>query len=435
MVEHMSGRDNQDSGHLEEYVQAVLKDAPEDAWVQSARVRLRNSLASEREENWIMTFINKSSRGRMKWAIAAPVAVLLLAGLFFALPIIDGDNRYEAFAQVAREIRAARTLVFTSVSRTSGTTAEFKIPEATVEFAFKEPGLVRTSQGSIISITDYAEGKSVILDPKSKEFTEIDLKNMPGAATSEESNQTEWLRNIPERADKVLGSKNLDSRSVTGYQFTSAGKEMTAWIDSDSGDLVTVEMEVSPDPMPEVQIEITMSNFKFDVPLDDSLFSMEMPSGFQRSHKEVDISNPDPKDLIVFLRFWASQSHLGEGFFPPSLNVTEIGKFVMEKMEKHPPQKQQSDNPMDSEEQKKKARESAEIFQKGFMFLPILSSPAFDWHYAGQGIKLGDATQPVCWWRPLNSETYKVILGDLSVIEVDPDQVPSNGKPIVPDSH
>ena len=173
MVEHMNKQNHQDLGCLKEYVQAVLNDTPEDAWVQSARCRLQNSLESTKEESWIMTFFKNTSQGKLKWAVAAPVAAFLLAGLFFVLPSIDGGNRYEAFAQVAREIRSARTMIFTSVTRTSGTPAEMNIPEATVEFAFKEPGLARSSRGSIVSIMDQVKKKSVILNTKTKEFTEI----------------------------------------------------------------------------------------------------------------------------------------------------------------------------------------------------------------------------------------------------------------------
>jgi hypothetical protein len=47
-----------------------------------------------------------------------------------------------------------------------------------------------------------------------------------------------------------------------------------------------------------------------------------------------------------------------------------------------------------------------------------------EWHYAGQGVKLGDAETPIFWYRPEDSETYCVIYGDLSVRDVTPENLP-----------
>ena len=47
-----------------------------------------------------------------------------------------------------------------------------------------------------------------------------------------------------------------------------------------------------------------------------------------------------------------------------------------------------------------------------------------DWHYAGQGVKFGDADTAVIWYRPKGSETYRVIYGDLSAKDVKPENLP-----------
>ena len=40
-----------------------------------------------------------------------------------------------------------------------------------------------------------------------------------------------------------------------------------------------------------------------------------------------------------------------------------------------------------------------------------------DWHYAGDGVKLGDAEKVIFWLKPKGSETYQVLYGDLRVVE------------------
>lgn len=47
-----------------------------------------------------------------------------------------------------------------------------------------------------------------------------------------------------------------------------------------------------------------------------------------------------------------------------------------------------------------------------------------DWHYAGQGVKLGDADTAILWYCPKGSEMYRVIYGDLRVKNVKPENLP-----------
>ena len=60
---------------------------------------------------------------------------------------------------------------------------------------------------------------------------------------------------------------------------------------------------------------------------------------------------------------------------------------------------------------------------RGWIFFRLLK-PENDWHYVGNGVKLGDAESPVCWYRPDGSETYRVIYGDLSIKDVAPENLP-----------
>ncbi len=48
------------------------------------------------------------------------------------------------------------------------------------------------------------------------------------------------------------------------------------------------------------------------------------------------------------------------------------------------------------------------------------------WCYVGEGVKLGDADKPVCWWRAEGSTTvYRMIYGDLSIRDVDAADLPT----------
>ena len=46
------------------------------------------------------------------------------------------------------------------------------------------------------------------------------------------------------------------------------------------------------------------------------------------------------------------------------------------------------------------------------------------WHYQGKGVKFGNAQIPVCWYKPNGAKAWRVVYGDLSVRDVDPNDLP-----------
>ena len=46
------------------------------------------------------------------------------------------------------------------------------------------------------------------------------------------------------------------------------------------------------------------------------------------------------------------------------------------------------------------------------------------WKYLGKGVKLGDRDRIICWYRPKGSRTYRVVYGDLSVKDIEPQDLP-----------
>jgi hypothetical protein len=57
---------------------------------------------------------------------------------------------------------------------------------------------------------------------------------------------------------------------------------------------------------------------------------------------------------------------------------------------------------------------------KGMLFMMGLK----DQHYAGNGVKLGEADKAIFWYQPEGSETWRVIYGDLRVKDVAPENLP-----------
>jgi len=63
------------------------------------------------------------------------------------------------------------------------------------------------------------------------------------------------------------------------------------------------------------------------------------------------------------------------------------------------------------------------LIVRGIMFVQMLPADG-DWHYAGKDVKLGDVDTAIFWYRPADSETYRVIYGDLSAKDVSPENLP-----------
>jgi hypothetical protein len=61
---------------------------------------------------------------------------------------------------------------------------------------------------------------------------------------------------------------------------------------------------------------------------------------------------------------------------------------------------------------------------RGLVFFQQLDPMGAIWHYAGSGVKLGDAGKAVFWYQPKGSASYRVIYGDLSVKDVAPADLP-----------
>jgi len=62
-------------------------------------------------------------------------------------------------------------------------------------------------------------------------------------------------------------------------------------------------------------------------------------------------------------------------------------------------------------------------YSKGLMFIRFFKGEG-KWIYAGKGVKIGDANTAIFWYRPAGSATYHVIYGDLSVEDVNENELP-----------
>jgi len=245
-----------------------------------------------------------------KIAAAAVIIIAVLLGLEF----IGGPSTASiAFAEVVQQIRKARTVTFTT---------EIKVGEQVmrIENTRKEPGLKRALMpGGLVLISDLAQKKSITINHSEKQYTERDLEN------AQIHDFFEDMRTFPDRANEVLPKEEMDGRIVQGFRVIEHGINAICWIDVQTGDLIRIEGQFPNAP----NTRIVATDFKFDVELDDALFSLIPPDGYApKEPPKIDRSEVNCQDLINLLRWWATNT---EGhFFPPSLEPAEFRKAGME---------------------------------------------------------------------------------------------------------
>ncbi|MCP4608887.1 MAG: hypothetical protein GY845_09255 [Planctomycetes bacterium] len=353
-----------------------------------------------------------------KLTAAAVIIIAVLAGTYYFGDSVNIAGT--AYAEVVERLQNARTMTYIVESNTG---MEW-MPSMTMEIAFKEPGYMRFDMaGGVVSIVDSIQGKGLtILPPPKKQFIEIEMSNLQNDPAQHNINLIEKLRSLPERADEELGTREIDGREVQGFRITEEGLINSVWIDIQNRQLVLVEMEFVNAP----GMSGTMSDFRFDVELDDSFFNITPPDGYTRMEIQVDTDEVSEQDLIEFLRLWSTW--MKDGRFPPTLDPTKVGKYTMEMMKNG----QFINEGQISEQQQ---LEKSLKMTRGWMFL--LKMPAdSNWRYAGENVKFGDAGTAIFWYRPEGSETYRVIYGDLSVQDVAQENIlidKTDFEPVIPE--
>jgi outer membrane lipoprotein-sorting protein len=384
---------------------AVLAEA-----IDAGKLKVRRSPVAGTANIWRRTMRNPLT----KLALAGAVVLAVVVGIYE----ISGSQ--PAFADVVKPMLTAQTATYTLVCHTGN--------KQTIrgQVQFQEPGFTRRvvefGSGSfpgMIEITNPVEGKTLVLTPAQKAALVIDLKN--AKPQSLESRAFQQFRELIQRAQEgpdgsieSLGRSQIGGRNVIGYRFTEDGQRITIWADTRS--LLPVQIEKTMADGTE-SAGMVMTDIRFDVPLDPSIFSTAVPTGYTEQSMQQDESAPSESDLVELLRFW---SETADGHFPSALDRTmfqELGQI-------------QEAKGVRPDKSKGLADPAVKAFLEGHLkatrchtFVQTLP-PEADWHYGGKDVTFGDATKPIFWYRPSGSATYRVIYADLSIRDVALESLP-----------
>jgi hypothetical protein len=312
------------------------------------------------------------------------------------------DMASVAWAAVSERILEADTAIF------DVRVGEEEQDVPTIQCIQGKEGLRQKLPEGIDIIIDYEEGKLLILDSNRKTAMFVEMGGLPEAPPNF-FERVKWgverLKNSPDASVESLGTEEIDGRNAVGIRvYIGQSIDMRLWSDPETNLPLRIVIEKMFG-----QTRAVFSNFDFDAVIDESLFSMEVPEGYtQQEQAQIDLANTTEEDLIRGLGIWAD---LTDGLFPPKLDmgiIQEQGPIIDKKFKER--------QVADAEQVKMMM-----VIVRGLKFVQEIKG---DWHYAGRGIKFGDADTAIFWYRPKDSETYRVIYGDLGVEDVAPENLP-----------
>jgi hypothetical protein len=331
-----------------------------------------------------------------KLAVAAAVVAAVLIGLQF----VGGSS--VTFAQAIAPILKASSAAFDILVGTED-------PNAPVIHDMVVGSRIRRTLSNVpgnVSIIDLESKRILNLTEAKKEAAYIDLKGLPPIPNYLEvlKNTIVKLQDSPHFVVEDLGVRQIDGRDAVGFLAKHPLMEITVWADSKTGLPVRIEQK-------EGQLLVIVKNMQFDEPMDDSLFSMDVPEGYKLQQMEIDLNSATEAGFIEGLRMMAEM--FNDGQFPDGVAVEDYLKQAGSITKKFEAMKLSDEDQM----------ALGKKMQQFLLFTRFFKGEG-KWYYRGKGVKLGEADKAIFWYRPKDSKTYRVIYGDLRVEDVAPENLP-----------
>jgi hypothetical protein len=377
--------------------QSDIENAVMDAIMRKQALELRKTGVEKQHKNfWRLVMRNRLAQ----LAAAAVIIIAVFAGIYF----ITGkapEVTCCAWADIIRPIMNAQTAEFDIIVGEEG-----KSP--VIHDMVMKSKIRRTMEGleDSVSIIDLETARILTLEHKDKKATYYDLKGLP-----QMPNYMDQLRNViavledsPYFVVDELGELEIDGQLLYGFQAKHPHVNIVLYVDPATALPVRIEQE-------EGQMKIICKNIMFDVPMDESLFSMDVPEGYKVEQQELDLLGSTEADFIEGLRVQAEV--LGDGIFPDDVAVEHYLKMASAWKDKFDKLSMSDDE---------KTALGVKL-QKGLMFIRFFKGEG-KWYYAGKDVKLGDANTAIFWYKPAGSQTYHVIYGDLTIEDVNEEDLP-----------
>jgi len=388
---------NDNEKYIEEFVNDIPFDAPDDKHRNELKNKLLNAFPKHRLQPTVHTIpvwrkIMKSSITKM-----AAAAVIIIG----ALLVLNLGSGTVTFAQVIEPIITAKNIVLDMLVGDEATSP--LMHEIIVGSRIRR---TVSNIPDVTSIIDLETSKMLALNDKDKTAVYVDIQGPLHDGTRIYLN---FLNNVIVQLKDNPNIEKLPGREIDGMKvvgFAASGpneEEVKIWADPETALPVRIELRLG-------QFFAIMKNLQFNVDVEESMTSMDVPPGYKLHQTEFDLAGATEMDFIEGLRIWARVS---DGRFPDAIGTEVTMKQVPILAEK-------------LDQLNLSGEETGQLmmtFVRGTLFVQTLETRS-KFQYSGNGIKLGDAETPIFWYLPIGSETFRVIYGDLSVKDIAQENLP-----------
>ncbi len=321
------------------------------------------------------------------------------------------------FASVVEPILNANTATYDIVSSLDAF-GPYDASASVTHYAVMGSRHRKTTDGGVTAIMDLENGRVRMLTLYNKVAEYTYDENKDGQASSFFQNFLDDLKNRililkgdPNFTVKELGRKQLEGKEVVGFFASGHEVDITIWADVNTGLPVQIETNTEIDSwMYKGQVHEIQKNMKFDIPLEEDLFSMEAPAGYTVwDARNLDVRAAETK-FIEGLRLIAER--FNHGFFPDGVSIVDYQKWMNDDYDK---QLAAMNLPKE---------EADTLYYKLFESSIFIRFFRGEMTYRCKGVRLGETEIPIFWYKPENSKTYRVIYGDLHVEDVSPENLP-----------
>jgi hypothetical protein len=240
-------------------------------------------------------------------------------------------------------------------------------------------------------------------------------------------------RTLPEGVEE-LEEKQIAGIQAKGLRSAIDGEIVEAWIDPATSLPIEIRIchvipaHLSGSAGQATRVWRVMSAFEYDVAVDPSLMSVEVPAGYiAMQMPQLSIAQnaaaPSISDLIEVLRLCAQHN---ESTFPASLSINDSPGTCMAIMKRFADAQEKAwESGTDAEKQA--VMESVTKFGAAMGRVTALLFSLREENklrYVGDGVTLDTPNRPILWFSPEGNTQYQVVYADLSVKEVFESELP-----------
>ena len=240
--------------------------------------------------------VQRSAAGRRTWQVFAAgglAAAVVVAALWF-LPVVEGKQAL-AFEEVQKALKATQTMRYRILHYSNN---EVEPGEPTVSQLYYSGNRMRKEHPlERVSIVDFDKGVGIFIRHR---LGQAEIDPIYGTRWQEITDDFQAkLRNLAQSDAKRLPDRQMNGRTVSEFVMRVENREFKVTVDPRTK--LPIRMEVVYPKQPEkgrgAKREV-YTDFVFDEPLDEALFRIEAPEGFEVINRVPRNRQPNPPETM-----------------------------------------------------------------------------------------------------------------------------------------